>query len=119
MEEKTITLKNNQQIILRLSEEWDEITFYTLNGVKLFGEFEFTKSDFNDERFHLRRMYVPYKQQGIGEQAIRFFVEITDGVIWTHANDGIVRDDGSHLTEDAPIFVGKMQNKNLIEPWTE
>lgn len=116
---KTITLKNGQQVELRLSDEWNEITFYNTNGDKLHGEFEFIQNEFNDERFLLSRMFTPYPKQGIGEAALRFFIEETDSVVWTRMNDGFVRDDGSHLTEDAPHFVGKMQDKGLIEKWED
>lgn len=119
MTEKKIKLKDGSEIVLKLSDEWDEITFYSTNGVKLPGEFRFIEDDYKPDKYLLARMYAPCKQQGIGKQVLSFFIEETDGSIWTRMPDGIVRNDGSHLTEDAIAFVFKMQDKGLIESWED
>jgi len=115
---KTVTLANGRQITMILSDEFEEITFWE-NEMKLDGEFEFEVDEFNDARFLLKRMYSPIKYQGLGKMALEFFIEETDGVIWTRPNDGQQRDDGSHLTEDAPSFVRARQKDGLIEPWPD
>lgn len=53
----------------------------------------------------------------MGEAALRLFLANTEGIIYARENDGQRRDDGSHLTGDAPIFVEKMQAKKLIEKY--
>ena len=45
---------------------------------------------------------------------LEYFLEIYGGPLYTSSNDGLVRDDGSHLTEDAPSFVMHMQAKGII-----
>lgn len=113
---KNVKLTNGKLVEMRLTEEWNEITFYE-NGAKLSGEFEFIQGEFEDSMFLLARMYSPYPRTGLGEQALRFFINHTDGTIWTRMQDGITRSDGSHLTGNAQSFVMKMQNLNLIEEW--
>lgn len=114
---KTITLNNGQVITMKLTDDWSEIKFWE-NGRQLSGEFEFIEDE-DEVRFLLCRMYTPINRQGLGEEALKFFIEVTGGVIWTRTHDGIVRDDGSHLTGQAPSFVGKMQDLGLIEPWDD
>jgi len=115
---KQVTLANGQKIEMHLTEEWDEITFYE-NDEKLPGEFEFTQGEFNESRFLFRRMYSPIKRQGLGEEALKFFIEETDGVLWTREPNGYRYDDGSYLTEDAPGFIMKMQDRGYIEEWDD
>lgn len=57
-----------------------------------------------------------YVHKGIGTEAIKFFKEYYNSKIYSAPNDGIVRDDGSHLTNNAPSFVLKMQSIGLFEP---
>ena len=111
---KQVTMANGRQIEMQLSDEFDEITFWE-NGVQLDGEFEFEVDEFNDSQFLLKRMYSPIQNQGLGKEALEFFIEETCGTIWTRSNDGQQRDDGSHLTGDAPTFVSCMQKRGLIE----
>ncbi len=56
-----------------------------------------------------------YKRKGIGRESLKFFKEITGTQIVASENDGIRKDDGSHLTGDAPVFVSKMQEEGIIE----
>lgn len=114
--EKTVHLKNGEIVTMKLTEDLDEITFWQ-GDRKLSGEFEFIAEDDGDYRFLLARMYVPFKGCGLGEEALRFFLEGTDAIIWTRQPNGYRYDDGSYLTEDAPGFVMAMQRKGLIEEW--
>jgi len=50
----------------------------------------------------------PYKGEGMGRVALRFFKEATgDSKVFVSSHDGQVREDGSHLTGDAPCFATK------------
>ena len=100
-------------ITLEMSDDWTEIVFKDING-KQFGEFEF--KELHDGSYKLMRMYTePHKGEGIGTMALEMFKEVTMGVpVYTSPNDGIVRDDQSHLTEDAPGFVAGMIEAGLI-----
>jgi hypothetical protein len=117
--DKTIILKNGVQITMHLTEEWDRISF-SQNGNTLDGEFLFDDVYENQQSFLLKRLYSPnnFKRMGLGEEVLRFFKsETSNAIIWTRENDGVTRDDGSHLTENAPCFVKKMQRKGLIAEW--
>ncbi len=111
---RSVELSSGRNVKMHLAEDWSEITF-TENGERLPGEFEFIQNEFDDNRFLLARTYSPIPRQGLGEAALRFFNEVTDAVVWTRELDGVRRNDGSHLTGDAPVFVGKMQALGLIE----
>ncbi len=113
---KTVRLRNNETVTMKLTEEWDEITFWQ-GDRKLSGEFEFIVDDDDDYRFLLARMYAPFKHNGLGREALEFFIEETGATIWTREPFGPKYDDGSYLTEDAPAFVSKMQKLGLIEEW--
>ena len=111
---KNVKLKNNDIITIQLSDTLDEIIFYK-NEDKLDGEFEFKET--RDNEYLVTRMYVPenYKRLGLGTEVLKFFKEISEcEILYTRPNDGIVREDGSHLTEDAPNFVNKMIEENII-----
>ena len=63
--------------------------------------------------FHLTYAFIEgrngkFKRQGIGTEAFRLFRECTGAEVTFSENDGIMRDDGSHLTGDAPRFVASL-----------
>ena len=69
--------------------------------------------------YHIKWMYMDlidtsYKHQGIGREALKFFKEVYDTPIKASENNGIRKEDGSHLTADAPYFVEKMKNEGII-----
>lgn len=104
---------SGELITLILDEEYTEILFYDKLG-KQIGEFEFEELSNGD--FKLTRMYTnSAKKGGIGRAALEFFKEASHSNIYTSPTDGIPRDDGSHLTGDALIFVNKMINEGLIK----
>lgn len=57
-----------------------------------------------------------YKRQGIGRAALKFHQDLFDPRIHAQSHDGLRRDDGSHLTQDAPGFVAAMREEGVIEP---
>ena len=111
---RTYRTSSGKIILLEMNEDWTEIIFKLPNGEQ-FGEFEF--KDLENGSYKLIRMYSePYKEEGIGRAALEMFKDITDGVsLYTSPNDGIQREDQSHLTQDAPIFVAKMIKEGLID----
>ena len=100
-------------VILEMNEEWTEIVFKTKNGGQ-FGEFVF--QDLDVGTYKLMRMYSePNQGGGIGRAALQMFRDVTGGaLVYSSPNDGIQRDDQSHLTQDAPGFVSKMIKEGLI-----
>lgn len=103
-------------ITLKLEEDYSEITFYDSSDNKLDGEFGFIDESENGDNYLLGRMYAPaeFKESGLGRAALEFFKGYTGFDVYARTHDGIVRDDGSHLTEDAPGFVMKMINEGLL-----
>lgn len=74
----------------------------------------------NEEFFltwaHLDMQGEQYKRQGIGSAALKFHHDMFGSPIYAQSDDGLSRDDGSHLTQDAPGFVAAMRKEGLIEP---
>lgn len=52
-----------------------------------------------------------YKHQGVGTEAVRFFQEYIGQGVELPKDDGVRKDDGSHLTGDGPGFVGSLRRK--------
>lgn len=113
----------NGRIITLVYDEMDYSISFKENGASIGDEFRFMDESVdedgcgNGERFLLARMYSPIPQSGLGRAAVEFFIDMTGASIYTRPHDGIVRDDGSNLTEDAPAFVSKLQDEGLIEDW--
>ena len=114
-------INGTTNITLILNEDQTEIAFFNMHGVELDGEFCFDDESENGRRFLLRRMYAPstLKNAGLGRAALQLFKDNTDATIYVRPNDGEQREDGSHLTEDAPAFVVRMMEEGLIEKYQE
>jgi len=108
-----LTTSNGLNVELEINNEWTEITFKYINGQQ-FGEFVF--KDLEDGSYKLMRMYSePNDNGGIGRVALELFKRVTNNIpIYVSPIDGETRDDQSHLTEIAPIFVPKMITAGLI-----
>ena len=113
--ERRYRINTGQIITLKLEEDWSQITFWG-NDIQLGNDmdFVFTEMDDSCENYLLSRMYIPIKNVGLGRAALEFFADETGSNVYCRSNDGIVRDDGSHLTEDAHGFVIKMNEEGLI-----
>lgn len=113
-----LTLTNGEQVELVLE---DECVLVYFEGVKI-GEFHFNcyeqpVSPHMDETIaRLTHAFLEgengrFKGQGIGTEAVRFFVQCTDYRLELPENDGIRKDDGSHLVGDGPGFVESLRKK--------
>jgi hypothetical protein len=86
----------------------------------LLGTFSFDEADPDSDSSlllltHCHIEEVPgYTRCGIGEQMLQLAVDYGYS-IFTRNHDGITRQDGSHLTEDAPAFVEAMVRKGLVQ----
>ena len=114
--ERTYRISDDRLVTLKIDEDLSQVTFWNEHDEQLGSDmdFVFIESEFNNS-FLLARMYVPIKQMGLGRAAVEFFKDFTEATIYTRPNDGISLDDGSHLTEDAPGFVAKMQSEGIIK----
>jgi len=63
---------------------------------------------------YLDKLGDKYKKQGIGRACVELFNDYFDVIVTAEENDGIPKDDGSHLTHDAPGFVQKLREEGLI-----
>lgn len=119
--EKDFRISDGRIITLKLEDDYSEISFW--EGESQLGDpcndiFKFDElDDFSRETYRLSRMYCPLKCNGLGREAVKMFKEYTDALIITRPPNTGEYTDGSHLTEDAPFFVSKMQDEGLIEPW--
>lgn len=114
--ERDYITPTGRMITLKLDEDLSQVTFW--DGGNQLGndrDFLFVESEGDNNSYLLARMYSPIVRSGLGRASLEFFKEITGAKIYTRPNDGIVRDDSTHLTGDAPIFVGKMIKEGLIE----
>ena len=73
----------------------------------------------DDDYYHVQNMFLEgpdgsrkYLQQGIGRAIIEEVGSCDIPIVFTR-NDGIKRDDGSHLTGDGPSFATKMVSEGL------
>lgn len=110
-------ISDGRLITLKIDDDYSQVTFWDNENEQLGFDmdFVFIESEFDHNSYLLARMYVPITNNGLGRAALEFFKELTDATIYARPNDGNRRDDGSHLTEDAPGFVTKMQLEGLIE----
>jgi hypothetical protein len=109
-------LSDGRSVDIEIDDTGQEITVRAVNGPKL-GSIELQGTD--SGHYHLKRMYLDqdggaFKRCGIGRQALKFHNE-SFGCLFTAApNDGQEREDGSHLTGDAPRFIRKMRDEGLV-----
>lgn len=114
-----------RQLVLSLGEivelrfEEDSVAVYVENdevGRLSFRAYEDLVNNYEETHYHLMNAHIEggggkYKHQGIGIEAFKLFRECTGHAKVTFSeNDGIRREDGSHLTGDGPRFVSKLKN---------
>ncbi len=115
-------LQNGKRITIDVSDD-SHILITDENNDEI-GKFELSYKDngmhYSQDNYYITWMYLDlknseYTHQGIGRQALILFKENYGLPITAASNDGIRRDDGSHLTGDAPGFVGKMREEGIID----
>lgn len=113
--ERDYQITGGRIITLKLEDDFSQITFWE-NGEQLGNDMDFVfyDSETLNNSYLLARMYVPIKEVGLGRAALEFFKEYTDADVFAREDDGQVREDGSHLTEDAPGFVAKMIDEGIL-----
>lgn len=115
-EEDTFRIYRNSkgQLFKFILEDEFELLIEDMDGNSI-GEFEFKELDYGNG-YKVMRMYTnEHKNTGLGSAALVYFLEMYGGPLYTSPNDGIPKDDGSHLTEDAPFFVQHMIAKGVID----
>lgn len=118
-------MPNGDTVTIALNPYCHTISFEDSSGNALDGEIHLKEEtdeiypDGMKSQYRLTHLYVPKKYigQGLGEESIKFFTDYGFEPIIASEDDGIKRDDGSHLTGNARSFVESMQLKGLITPY--
>ena len=111
-------LPDGRQVDIEIADSGLEVTVTAVDGPQLGSiELQATRSG----EYHLKSMYLDrdggaFKRCGIGRQALTFHNELFGCLFTAAPNDGHEREDGSHLTGDAPRFIQKMRDEGLILP---
>lgn len=119
---KTVGLKSHydmgpDEIVIEIEDDGSEINIHKAgqSDEESIGQFEFCETD--DGNLYLTWMGIEenYKRCGLGREGLRLLKAHAGLKIFAADDDGRVRDDGSHLTNDALFFVEKMRRESLIE----
>ena len=113
-------LSDGRKITIQLDESFEWIKVWDGQGREI-GRIEFDHIEYDpplDDEYRITWMYMDivdasYKRNGIGRACLQFFNEYCGKPTFS-PNDGIRRDDGSHLTQDAPVFIRQMKREGLI-----
>lgn len=105
--------------IVELRFEDDSVAVFVQNneiGRLSFRAYEVIVNYHEETYYHLTHAFIEggggkYKHQGIGTEAFRLFRECTGAEVTFSENDGLQKDDGSHVTGDAPGFVASLKAK--------
>jgi hypothetical protein len=101
--------------------DWDDqVEIFDANGAKI-GNLDHRPVDEDDSAIVLiTNIYLEgpngtaaYKGQGVMGSVIRELVDAGYTLLVRH-HDGIVREDGSHLTQDAPSFFNRLEDRGLV-----
>lgn len=118
-ETREIRIKTGETITLKL-DEFDYTVTATNSSNQKIGSIEFSYDD-DFDKHKLKWMYLDelddrYKRMGIGTAIVLFYKDYFDCLVYAEYNDGITKDDGSHLTQDAPVFVDNLRKQKIIVP---
>jgi hypothetical protein len=117
-ETRDIQISNGETVTLKIDDYENTVTALNSSNQEI-GSLEFSyDEDFDKHKLkwmHLDKLGDKYKRMGIGTAAILFYKDFFNCLVYAEYNDGIQKDDGSHLTQDAPVFVDKLRNQGIIE----
>lgn len=113
--------RNGRRVIITLDEETISARACEADGGQDIGEIHLAlRADADDNDYYfltwafLDKQHGAYCRQGIGARMLQLHRDEYGGPILARPHDGIVRDDGSHLTGNAPAFVAAMRERGLI-----
>lgn len=118
-------LKDGRWVDIVLSDDTLTIEIFEHQAGQKVGEMRFDHiegaSDRGDDDYirstwsYMDLLDGTYKHQGIGRRCLQIIKECWDLPIIAATNDGRQREDGSHLTGDAPEFVARMVKEGLLD----
>lgn len=115
------TMKNGQTVSIVIDEFGEEILVTDAQGKEI-GSIELSSIDDGDsDYFRIVWMFLDkngssYVRQGIGRECLKQHKAIFNTPIVAADDDGIRKNDGSHLTGDAPGFISQMRREGLVAP---
>jgi hypothetical protein len=115
------TTKNGHKVSIEIDEFGEEILVTGAQGQEI-GSIEFSSIDDGDsEYFRIVSMFLDkngssYVRQGLGRECLKQHIAIFNTPIVAADDDGIRKNDGSHLTGDAPGFISQMRKEGLVAP---
>jgi len=112
-------LPNSDRISITINDSFEEIVVKTILGENI-GKIKFIVFLDYETYSKLAWMFLDgckgiYLHRGIGRTALQFYKDYSGYKIYAEDNDGIEKDDGSHLTGDGAYFVYKMRCEGIIE----
>ena len=118
--EEAYRCKDGREVRIYIDDKSDFLTTVKDGVGREIGRFEFQWiDDLNGDYLKLCWAYLDlvdasYRRQGIGRECLKRVKEFSGFDIVAEDHDGVQREDGSHLTNDAPGFVAQMRREHLI-----
>lgn len=118
--EEIFTIKDGRRVKIKIDDVGYKATVLTSPGDEKIGSLDFREIESPEENTlkitnaFLNGLDGSYLRQGIGRRCLVLVAEISGLQIIASDDDGIRKDDGSHLTGDAPNFIAKMRQEKLI-----
>lgn len=119
---KTYTLKGGLMATIDYDGE-SYAKVYDSNNLQI-GQFIFEEIDAGAEPYQcipwlmITNMEIQqqYIRKGLGRKILEHVIDCTGYPIHAGEDDGITREDGSHLTGDGPSFINRMREEGLVIP---
>ena len=123
MTKETYQLNDGRSVIIDIDDLDYDVTVAAHPSGEKIGYMKFRLIEMpldNHSYLHLTHAFLDeagrgYVHKGIGRRCLELVRELSGLSISASDHDGQRRDDGSHLTGDAPGFVFKMREEGLIE----
>jgi hypothetical protein len=113
---KIITDKKEREIRLELDDCECSVSAYNSDN-QCIGKIEFADDGFGNHkimRAFLDELGTEYLRCGIGTEIVKFYKDRMGCPVYASDHDGIVQEDGSHLTGDAPAWVAHLKRKKIL-----
>ncbi|HCH3991757.1 TPA: hypothetical protein NKV63_001718 [Vibrio parahaemolyticus] len=112
---KSYKISVSESVTIAIDEDETSIVVFTKNNEKI-GNINLVEvgTGYYITWMYLDQLSPKYKQKGIGQACLEFFIETYNMPVFAAQDDGHVKQDGSHLTGDAPAFISRMREKGIV-----
>lgn len=115
---KNFLAKDNRTYQIDISESGEVITVSLRGEPK--GSISLTYCEgvgHGDDHYYITNLSLDKcKKEGIGTACLKYHKKIFGRPILAASDDGIKKDDGSHLTGDGPAFIATMRDRKIVCP---